>query len=359
MDTTEAAVRGDGRVILDMTVSKDHIASIGAMNGHEGDNGRVIKFVAYDQANRPANLQGYTVDLIGTDSSGKLKVGGHYQPIDPAVGTFDFTMPGAFYQKDGDYTRAYFRIKDNNDQVISTINIMFTVVAGVGFISSGDSTIYNGYIEDLLAKSEAMVKKYTDTIQKLVDGNQGEVTAMRSLIDNMLAELKDNQAALLGANNSFTGNNHFSGTTTIDKLAGGAMDAINAAIRQAVGSIQFPPQVSSDGWNRNYTLQGPVDTKGHNDALMVQQIWLPSGNKIITGAGMLNITAMQGSNTNEFVVKLPYDAPEGSMVLGQIWQDWAPSAWQVRGNSEVHVTMKNALTAAATWVSFVVITPSF
>lgn len=359
MDTTEAAVRQDGRVILDMNVSADHIASIGAMNGHEGDNGRVVKFVLYGQGNRPVNLQGYTVDLIGTDADGKLKVGGHYQPIDPVVGTFDFSLPGGFYQKNGDYTRAYFRIKDGNDQVVSTINILFTVVAGVGFITTGDDSIYNGYIEDLLSKTETTVKKYTDMIQKLVDGNQNEVEAMRSLITNMLAELKANQAALLGANNQFTGDNHFGGTTTIDKLAGSAMDAINSAIRQAVGSIQFPPQVSADGWNRNYTLQGPVDTKGHNDALMVQQIWLPSGNKIITGAGMLNITAMQGSNTNEFAIKLPYDAPEGSMVLGQVWQDWAPSAWQVRGNSEVHVTMKNALTTVATWVSFVVITPSF
>ena len=357
--STKEAVRGDGRVILDMTVSATYVAPIGEMNGHEGDNGRIVKFVLYGQGNRPANIQGYTVDLVGTDAAGKLKIGGHYQPVDPAVGTFDFSMPGAFYQQEGDYSRAYFRIKDGNGQIVSTINVAFTVVAGVGFLTSGDSEIYNGHVEDLMQQTETTVKKYTDTIQKMVEGNQGEVTAMRSLIDNMLAELKNNQAALLGANNQFTGDNHFGGTTTIDKLAGSAMDAINSAIRQAVGSIQFPPQASADGWNRNYTLQGPVDTKGHNDALMVQQIWLPSGNKIITGAGMLNITAMQGSNTNEFAIKLPYNAPEGSMVLGQVWQDWAPSAWQVRGNSEVHVTIKNALTTVATWVSFVVITPSF
>ena len=150
---TKEAVRGDCRVILDMTVSATYVAPIGEMNGHEGDNGRIVKFVLYGQGNRPANIQGCTVDLIGTDAAGKLKIGGHYQPVDPAVGTFDFSMPGAFYQQKGDYSRAYFRIKDGNGQIVSTINVAFTVVAGVGFISSGDSQIYNGHVEDLMQQT--------------------------------------------------------------------------------------------------------------------------------------------------------------------------------------------------------------
>ena len=74
MSTTEAAVRSDGRVILDVNVSADHVTSIGAMNGHEGDNGRVIPFVLVKnqsgQGSKPYNLENKTIDLVGTDSTG-------------------------------------------------------------------------------------------------------------------------------------------------------------------------------------------------------------------------------------------------------------------------------------------------
>ena len=321
MDTTEAAVRQDGRVILDMTVSATHIASIGAMNGHEGDNGRVIPFVLYKQGNRPVNLQGYTVDLIGTDAAGKLKVGGHYQPVDPAVGTFDFTMPGAFYQQKGDYSRAYFRIKDGNDQVVSTINVMFTVVAGVGFLTSGDSQIYNGHVEDLMQQTETTVKKYTDTIQKMVDGNQGEVTAIRSLIDNMLAELKNNQAALLGANNDFTGNNHFGGTTTIDNLKGGAIDNLRDQFNQLSNSLSQTVSNSLpkylDWWSRDYTWGPGLSKPNNGNDFALSRFQLANNLIIIFGRGDVKINKGD-ADFWETTLTIPWKVNSATMMIG----DW-------------------------------------
>lgn len=325
MDTTEAAVRGDGRVILDMTVSATHVASIGAMNGHEGDDGRIIEFVLYGQGNRPVNLQGYTVDLIGTDAAGKLKVGGHYQPVDPAVGTFDFTMPGAFYQQKGDYSRAYFRIKDGNDQVVSTINVMFTVVAGVGFLTSGDSQIYNGHVEDLMQQTETTVKNYTDTIQKMVDGNQGEVTAIRSLIDNMLAELKNNQAALLGANNDFTGNNHFGGTTTIDNLQGGAIDNLHDQFNKLSNSLS---QAVSNGlpkytnyWSRDYTWGPNIGRANNSNDFSLSRFSLANNCFLIWGRGDIKVNHNGGDQYWESTLTIPWTINSASMFLAD-WHTW-------------------------------------
>lgn len=319
---TKEAVRGDGRVILDMTVSATDVAPIGEMNGHEGDNGRIIKFVLYGQGNRPANIQGYTVDLIGTDAAGKLKVGGHYQPVDPAVGTFDFTMPGAFYQQKGDYSRAYFRIKDGNGQIVSTINVMFTVVAGVGFITSGDSQIYNGHVEDLMQQTETTVKNYTDTIQKMVEGNQGEVTAMRSLIDNMLAELKNNQAALLGANNNFTGSNHFGGTTTIDNLQGGAIDNLRNQFNQLSNSLS---QTVSNGmpkytdyWSRDYTLGPNLARPNNQNDFSLSRFELANNMAIIWGRGDVKITHSTNDNYWESSITIPWSVNSASFIIG----DW-------------------------------------
>lgn len=319
---TKEAVRGDGRVILDMTVSATDVAPIGEMNGHEGDNGRIIKFVLYGQGNRPANIQGYTVDLIGTDAAGKLKVGGHYQPVDPAVGTFDFTMPGAFYQQKGDYSRAYFRIKDGNGQIVSTINVMFTVVAGVGFITSGDSQIYNGHVEDLMQQTETTVKNYTDTIQKMVEGNQGEVTAMRSLIDNMLAELKNNQAALLGANNDFTGSNHFGGTTTIDNLQGGAIDNLRNQFNQLSNSLS---QTVSNGmpkytdyWSRDYTLGPNLARPNNQNDFALSRFELANNMAIIWGRGDVKITHSTYDNYWESSITIPWSVNSASFIIG----DW-------------------------------------
>lgn len=363
MDTTEAAVRGDGRVILDMTVSATHVASIGAMNGHEGDDGRIIEFVLYGQGNRPVNLQGYTVDLIGTDAAGKLKVGGHYQPVDPAVGTFDFTMPGAFYQQKGDYSRAYFRIKDGNNQVVSTINVMFTVVAGVGFLTSGDSQIYNGHVEDLMQQTETTVKNYTDTIQKMVEGNQGEVTAMRSLITNMIAEIKDNQVAALGADNSFTGTNKFSGVTEIDKLQGAALqtiyDKVNTLVSNAIAGIKFPSQCKVSAWQRNCTFErGDIKGLENDTGFGTQEITLPTGNRIITGSGNINLHVGDGAGNNVLRIHFPYDIEQGSSVVGVSYNDFVPVAFHMLERSVVDVTYeRNSVNNYPCWLGIHIITP--
>ena len=266
MDTTEAAVRGDGRVVLDMTVSKDHVASIGAMNGHEGDNGRTVKFVAYDQGKKPANLEGYTVDLIGTDSAGKPKVGGGYHPVDPAVGKFDFTLPGAFYQRTGDYTRAYFRIRDNSDKVVSTINIMFTVVEGVGYITSGDDQIYDEYVENNMARIEQKVADFTRDMANMLDNTNNAAKIARDVMDAVLDSINRNQVATLGGNNTFTGQNTFHGTTQIDKLNSSALQPAYDFASNLVNAAKASLADNEAGKTYKYNVWGVNGTRT-NDAV--------------------------------------------------------------------------------------------
>lgn len=373
MNISEAAVRGDGRVILDTTVSATHVASIGAMNGHEGDNGRVIPFVAYTHG-RPTNLEGKTVDLAGTDAAGKLKIGGHYQPIEPSVGTFNFTMPGQFFQQTGDYVKAYFRIKEG-DQVVSTINVSFTVVAGVGFISSGDSEVYIGSVQDQIAQLETLVKTYTATTQKMVEGNQGEVNAMRSLINNMIAEIKNNEVATLGADNKFIGTNTFSGTstftgpsqfkglTTIDQLQGAALQSIynkvNDLIKNAIAGIKFPPQGKVGAWRRDCTFERG-DIKGLNDAFGTQEITLPTGNRIITGSGNINLHVGEAAGANILRIHFPYRIEQGSSVVGVSYNDFVPVAFRMVDPSVVDITYeRTSVNNYPCWMGIHIITPQW
>ena len=119
MATTIDEAYRNGRVVLDVTMSSDKVTRIDEMNGHQGDNGRIVKFVMVGQQGRPFNMENRSLDLVGVDSAGKTKISGNTMTmVNPSLGTLDFTIPGAFYQRVGDYDRAYFRIKDNNDQVI-------------------------------------------------------------------------------------------------------------------------------------------------------------------------------------------------------------------------------------------------
>lgn len=171
MATTIDEAYRNGRVVLDVTMSSDKVTRIDEMNGHQGDNGRVVKFVMVGQQGRPFNMQNKTLDLVGVDSAGKTKISGNTMTmVNPSLGTLDFTIPGAFYQRVGDYDRAYFRIKDNNDQVISTINVMFSVIQGVGYLTQGDSQIYDGNVDNQLAQIEQKVASFTSQLQNMLSG---------------------------------------------------------------------------------------------------------------------------------------------------------------------------------------------
>ncbi len=312
----EATTRQDGRVVLDTTVSNTMMASIGAMNGHEGDNGRVINFVAVGANNRPKNLEGMTIDLVGTDAAGKIKIGGYYQPINPEYGTFDFIMPGAFYQQTGDYSKAYFRVRNSDGQVVSTINVMFTVIAGVGIITSGDSQIYDGYIEEQLAQVEEKVNQYTAATNKMISGNQSEVTAMRSIIDNMIDEINKHQVPTLAGDNHFTGNNVF------DNLSSPALDGINTKFNAFSDSMTQKLSDSlpkyTDFWSRDYTWGPGLSKPNNGNDFALSRFQLNNNCFLIWGRGDVKVSHASGDQYWESTLTIPWNVNSASLYIA----DW-------------------------------------
>lgn len=325
----EAKTQQDGRVVLDTTVSSTRIASVGAMNGHEGDNGRMVHFKTVGALQRPYNLENKTVDLVGADSAGKIKVGGHYQPVNPEYGIFDFLLPGAFYQQTGDYAKAYFRIKDKNDQVVSTINVMFTVIAGVGVLTSGDDQIYDGYIEDKLAEVERKVDQYTAATNQMISGNQAEVTAMRSIVDNMITEINNHEVATLA------GDNHFTGKNVFDNLSSPSLEAAIKQAQQAAGNVDSKFNSFSDAmtqkfsgglpkytdfWSRDYTLGANLSRPAANP-LAISRFKLADHCYLIWGRGDVIVNHNGGDQYWETSITLPWKINTATFYLGD-WHTW-------------------------------------
>lgn len=263
MEEIQEAYR-NGRVVLDTTMQSDMCTRIDEMNGHQGDNGRVVKFVMVGQQGKPYNMTGKTLDLVGVDSAGKTKISGNTMTmINPSLGTLDFTIPGVFYQRVGDYDRAYFRIKDNNDQVVSTINVMFSTIQGVGYLTQGDDQIYNGYVDNNMSRIEQKVADFTRDMANMLDGTNNAAKLARQAMNAVLDSIQTNQVATKGGNNVFTGQNTFHGNVQIDHLNGStlqpAYDYANNAINAAKAALQDDEsgkQYSYNVWGVNGTQTG-------------------------------------------------------------------------------------------------------
>ncbi|MBB1079077.1 BppU family phage baseplate upper protein [Limosilactobacillus sp. STM2_1] len=264
-ETIDEAYR-NGRVVLDVTMSSDKVIRIDEMNGHQGDNGRVVKFVMIGQQGRPFNMQNRSLDLVGVDSAGKTKISGNTMNIiSPSLGKLDFTIPGAFYQRVGDYDRAYFRIKDNNDQVISTINVMFSVIQGVGYMTQGDSQIFDGNVENNMARIEQKVANFTKELYGMLDGTNSAAKIARESLNAVLSSIQANQVATKGGNNVFTGQNTFHGTTQIDKLSGNALQPAYDYANNAINAAKASLADNESGKQYEYKAWGVNGCRAHND----------------------------------------------------------------------------------------------
>ena len=266
MATTIDEAYRNGRVVLDVTMSSDKVTRIDEMNGHQGDNGRIVKFVMVGQQGRPFNMENRSLDLVGVDSAGKTKISGNTMTmINPSLGTLDFTIPGAFYQRVGDYDRAYFRIKDNNDQVISTINVMFSVIQGVGYLTQGDSQIYDGNVDNQLAQIEQKVSSFTSQLQNMLSGTTDAAKIARQSLNAVLSSIQTNQVATLGGNNTFTGQNTFHGTTQIDKLNGNALQPAYDYANNAINAAKASLADDESGKQYDFKAWGVNGCRAHDD----------------------------------------------------------------------------------------------
>lgn len=266
MVNNDEAYRGD-RVVLDTTLESDKIARIDELNGHQGDNGRVVKFVVVGQQGKPYDMTGKSIDLVGVDSAGKTKITGNtYSIINPTLGTVDFTIPGAFYQRVGDYDRAYFRIKDSNDQVVSTVNVSITVIQGAGYLTTGDSQIYDGNVDNQLAQIEQKVATFTSQLQGMLSGTTDAAKIARESLNAVLDSIKANEVATLGGNNTFTGQNTFHGNTQIDQLNSGALQPAYDYANNLVNAAKASLTDNESGKRYDYKVWGVNGTQAKSDA---------------------------------------------------------------------------------------------
>ncbi|HJA26944.1 MAG TPA: phage baseplate upper protein [Candidatus Limosilactobacillus intestinigallinarum] len=266
MEEIQEAYR-NGRVVLDTTMQSDMCTRIDEMNGHQGDNGRVVKFVMVGQQGKPYNMTGKTLDLVGVDSAGKTKISGNTMTmINPSLGTLDFTIPGVFYQQVGDYDRAYFRIKDNNDQVVSTINVMFSTIQGVGYLTQGDDQIYNGYVDNNMSRIEQKVADFTRDMANMLDGTNNAAKLARQAMNAVLDSIQTNQVATKGGNNVFTGQNTFHGNVQIDKLNSSALQPAYDFASNLVNAAKASLADNEAGKTYKYNVWGVNGTRT-NDAV--------------------------------------------------------------------------------------------
>lgn len=263
----------NNRVVLDTTMSSDKVTRIDEMNGHQGDNGRVVNFVMVGQHGRPYNMTSKTLDLVGVDSSGKTKISGNTMTmINPSLGTLDFTIPGTFYQRVGDYDRAYFRIKDSNSQVVSTINVMFSVMQGVGYLTQGDSEIYDGNVDNQLAQIEQKVAAFTNQIKGMLDGTTNAAVIARESLNAVLSSIQANQVATKSGNNTFTGQNTFRGNTAFQGNVSFSKGLPSSALKpaydytnNAMNALKTSMTDSEAGKRYHYNAWGVNGCKAHDD----------------------------------------------------------------------------------------------
>ena len=261
MEELEEAYR-NGRVVLDTTLKSTNCVRIDEMNGHQGDNGRIVKFVMIGQKGKPFNMTGKTLDLVGVDSAGKTKISGNTMTmINPSLGTLDFTIPGAFYQQVGDYDRAYFRIKDSGNQVVSTINVIFSTIQGAGYLTTGDSQIYDGKVTDSLAQIEQKVAAYTKQLYGMLDGTNASAKIARDTLTAVLDSIKKNDVATLNGNNNFTGQNTFHGNTQIDHLNGNALQPAYDYANNLVNAAKLSLADNESGKRYQYKVWGVNGTQ--------------------------------------------------------------------------------------------------
>ncbi|WP_323062190.1 BppU family phage baseplate upper protein [Limosilactobacillus reuteri] len=320
-DLIEAQDRNN-RIVLDTTVSADTVTKIPAMNGHQGDNGRVVPFVIVEgPKHQPKNMQGKSIDLVGTDHDGRVKVSGStYKPINMAVGMLDFTIPGVFYQAVGDYQQAYFRIKDSNNQVISTINVKFSVIEGADYLTLGDSQIYNGYVQQSMAGIEQDVANWVNQVKTMLSGTQGAADIANSAVQVMLAAIQSSQVPTKGGNNVLNGDNTFHGTTVIDNLKSPSLDNLRNQMNQAVNSLTA--RLSNvlrvdNGWTRDYTLGGCLSRANNGNDFALSKWHIMDTLNIIVGRGDVRVDNDQ--DYNESQIYLPWTVDNADMAMVQIY----------------------------------------
>ena len=326
MSETEAY--RSGRVVLDLTMSADRVVRIDEMNGHQGEDGRVVQFALVGQNGLPEDITNKTIDLLGVDSAGKTKISGNTETVvNPSMGWFDFTIPSAFYQQVGDYDRAYFRVKDNASGNISTVNVMFSVIQGIGYLTQSDSQIYNGNVDSQMADIEQKVATFTQDTNSLLTGTANAAQIANQSLNAVLQAVKTNQMPTLSGNNTFTGQNTFQGTVSIDNLSGGAIDKLNQqfndlslSVTNTLSTFNTKLPNYTDSWSRDYTWGPGLSKPNNGNDFALSRLLITNNLCVIFGRGDVLINK-NDADYWETTLTIPWQVNSATMMIA----DWHTS----------------------------------
>lgn len=358
--------------VLDTTVSSTRSVIIPQLSGHQGDAGRIV-YLAIKDGNTPHNMDGQKLVLKAKDASGTPKVSDTMTAVDSSAGGLvQFTVPSQFYQADGPYNTAYFELRyTSSDTVISTINVSFEVLESATIMTTGQSEVYNNEMSKTMESVNASINNQLQVLQNQVSNAAALAKTAQSSLDALTAAAKANSFAALSGDNKFTGNNNFSGTTTIDNLSSPTIDSLKSTLTNNINSVSnsVSSQLSgklqvADSWTRNYTLGGAFNApSGGTNQFALSRYKIMDGLSIITGRGDLVINS--ASEYYEGTITLPWVVDNADTAFAQVyWNDangassYALPHLGVRSN-QIGISMKGARTNQTVRLSLIIFTKDY
>lgn len=168
---------------IETTLPNDSSYIVPSLNGRQGDSGREIP-VRLTNNNLPMDLTGYTVYIMGKDSSGAIKIVSNNTITSPSTGRVTVTMPAAMYQAAGEYTEFWLEIREG-DQVISSVNLNVQVWKNDIILTAGASADYIDLVTQTIATINAKVKTLTDSLALI----ESQANTMQGQVSSALADL--------------------------------------------------------------------------------------------------------------------------------------------------------------------------
>ena len=368
----DAATMQGKYVVLDTTVGSTRSVAVPQLSGHQGDAGRII-YLAVKDGTVPHNMDGQKLVLKAKDASGTPKVSDTMIAVDSSAGGLvQFTVPSQFYQADGPYNTAYFELKSiNDDTVISTINVSFEVLESATIMTTGQSEVYNNEMGNKMDEVNTSISNQLKTLQDQVSNAATLATTAQASLDALIAAAKANSFASVSGDNKFTGNNDFSGTTTIENLTSPTLDSLKSTLTNNINAVSnsVNSQLSgklqvADSWTRNYTLGGAFTApEGGTNQFALSRYKIMDGLSIITGRGDLVV-----NSSNEYYegsITLPWVVDNADTAFTQVyWNDAnTASSYAVprlgTRSRDLAIAMKGARTNHIIRLSLVIFTQDY
>lgn len=161
------AIREGEFTIVDTLIPNETFIRIDQMSGRQGDNKRVVNlalkqgtFVKGNQRKyKPFNLQNKHVEIQVKDADDVVKSISRVSSIRSASsGLISIEMPKEAYLAVGDTHAGFIRVLDDNEAVVTSVNIVFTVYPNEMEISSDKSQTYIDSVARVAEEAQAKLE---------------------------------------------------------------------------------------------------------------------------------------------------------------------------------------------------------